>query len=330
MNISPEKFIPACNRLYSFSSSKRLELLNNEFKSEDDIGRIALEINKDISSEHGLDIFLIDKRIEILKFEDILTDKVAQFSFDNFLSEDDIKEEELLKKNAISISNDYIQQFEIQSSVYINDLKSIFKLTSDEIKHILYHPSSAVLLDAESQKNELKDFFLVSESKIRSKKKIIFFHVGFIGVLEKESGAVNVKRKSGITLPETEGIRLYSGKKTGEQKLELKTMLVFDYKKNEQFRDNPIKLFLSILDFYGVKFNFNSKEKAYFYEVSLPRSMEREMLESPSTFFNTDVPRGDMFYPHFKLNVTKTELLFRHVYAINKVEYLKDYRSLNV
>ena len=245
-----------------------------------------------IKKTSNLDFYHLPKT-QILEYEDIL-DKLAS-DIINETPNNSIQEEiELIKK---SVDADITLFEDINKIIHIPFIKGILKtlsLSENQIANWLKKPDFSQLYKYEN--NEI--FYCTKKIRLKNKETILFY------ILSN---------------------RLISVEDEIMKNIRLEDIFVVSYKRFNDMLSSPIRLFLNMIDEYGVEIELNGERKKIFLDTISDKS-EKDILNefiSNSKILRAAVSGGTQ-------NIEGNKYLHKIVWALNYGEYITDYKRGNI
>ncbi|WP_416864308.1 MAG: hypothetical protein ACMVP2_16880 [Imperialibacter sp.] len=277
-----EDYIGAISRLFNFASSKRYKIVQPTINTSDEIGKLSSEINDEIIDKIGINIFKTVDFFDILKYENELNKTFTDFSDKNIISSEEIEDEVTLLRSYKPMSKSYFSENKYTISNKLDStLAGKLPITTPTILSSAKHPDHLhVIEDGDMRSN----YFATSLAS----NKVLIYHL-----------AENQENKS---------------------ILEIQQVLAFSALKYKELLSNPTRLFLGILDEYGVDLTLNNVTRRFFKFVKL---MHEEIDGSLKIFEAKNIGKDD-FSIQFQLMKKEFGIVVQFAYGINSTQYTKE------
>ncbi|KAA6346149.1 hypothetical protein EZS27_006319 [termite gut metagenome] len=195
-----------------------------------------------------------------------------------------IEDENLLLTESIEVTKDYFIPAEIKEiQQHIKNIFSEIKITLSGINSFFLHPDYIRYFKIEQNENLL----CTKVIPYKNTKKILFYHMYIYRILSDITG------------------------------YDVSIALVVDYDKFKDMLSSPVRLFLFILDNYGIDIDLNGETKKLFFRTK----------KSPdNTHINVTVQSKQYYtcFQQFKDDNNETYLSF--LYGINVATYIDDFK----
>jgi len=220
-------------RLFNYSANKRFMRLDNDFNKSDQIGKAALQINKEIDNTHRINIFQIEEIDQIREYETYLDEHLANYLYKfgkyNLNFDDEI---ELIEKSELISTRD-LSTFKINIVRNFTDYLSSKNLPFLD-STILKSSACAVYRG----NDDIHHYLITSKSKDIGNVKLILLH------------AFNEKQRD----PDGLWINFVFGLEDGTY-----GNLIHD----------PTRIFLQVIDKHAVEFDYGNYTKKFILNYPL-------------------------------------------------------------
>jgi len=233
--------VAAYGRLLEYSANKRYGLLENSFINNE-VDKLALEFNESIKIRRGLDIVELEDLESILSYETLVDEELTDFTYKYIIVEDKSDEGQLLS-SSYQLTNEF---FKNKGLSVDEETKRILKLFSIPLPTLIaYCKTPHAVFASNWGEDEPQQLFLNSLIRLKGKERLLFAHI--------------------IKLNPELDRKLNAG-------WQIVTVGLFVKDEYKILKDNPIKLFLKIINNYGLDFEIDNIKKRFIYKLSIPKT----------------------------------------------------------
>lgn len=284
-----KEYIESLGRLFEYSSNKKYRIKRNEFL-HDHIGQLAMRVNSEIIAKHNLDVFKLESTEQLTEYSEMLGRLLSEYTYRSIVSRDYDDEIKLLRRSYL-IDPVKLRELNMDISEFIRDFFD--KLPVKAIDIIKWIHSKSVCVAFVPDKELIGIYFVTFRATIDSVERIII---------------VNLDHQDRV------------GNKFDDRKVRIVSIFIVRHSSYQELIQYPIRLFLRLLDIYGLDIEINQITKRFHKEAHVPMS-----IYSPSlNFMMVKNPKASDVYTTFSLMLTKFGAHLQFVYGINKSKYLDD------
>jgi hypothetical protein len=239
----------------------------------------------EIEIKYDLAFDCVQSKNDALEYEQALSNYVSYIlneESENIYNEDEIH----LMKKSKSINNTSLKEYDFNFSDHITDVLSGVKISSTGISDWLKNPDFIELFES----NEVENYLCTKRVKLFNRAEyIIFYHA-----TKKD--------------------------KSQQKELDLHSLFFIHYKNYSDMLSNPIRLFLFLLDNYGL-------------EIECEGKVSRFVIEANSEQLKMNLPANTLSYGQMQgkhiFNYDKKEMsnLIIFSYGIDLNKYLSDFNN---
>lgn len=251
----------ALGRLYEFCTNQRFHLIKNEFL-KDNIGQKALEINSNIKSTEGIDLFEAKTTDDLLIYEKILNQYLSTtiHKIKNITNIGD--EIELFKASAIYPIGK-MNSYNYKMSNTIKQFIKQINITIPEFISLCKRPDYVTYVD------DSQSFFITSHLKIGNKQKIVLAHLSNSSTIDTNTKVLGYSDRTRIFRTGA-----YPKSDSNKNEFDIRIFFILSKEKFGNLFNNPIQLFIKCLDLYGANIEINHVVKKFFRNSVLPPHIE--------------------------------------------------------
>lgn len=297
--------ILALGRLYEFCSNKRFHLIKNDF-IDDSIGKLALELNNVIWKTNGINLFEATSESDLIEYGKMLNNLTTEYS-NQFFGYKTIGDEMELFKISESFPKDKMKSYDYNIRPIVKGILKDFSLTVPNITVICKNPDCVVFI------KELNSYFLISKAKIKHRNMILLIHLIRDDNSQVTTSIPNHQKLQSFSLMNTKAISNH---------LLIQMVMFFSDEISSEFKNDPIKLFIKGLDYYGADVEINNRVKKFHLNVILPPH-----LDSIDNYYNIDNTNKDHVrtISATRLSNIATTVIF--LYTIKMGKMLRDFMN---
>jgi hypothetical protein len=281
------KQILALSKLLEFASNLKHGLKNENISFDDEVGKIAFDINNRLKKTKGLDIFSKSIIInQVLEYEHLISNSISNYTNRQIVKRDISDEVEMLLKTKL-LPNEYLRKFKILCSMSIDScIEKIPELSKETLLSICENPEYLSELEGE----ELNEhYFISSRIELNTKKYVIVL------ALRNET-----RKKNELTI---------------------NCFLIFLQDEYLKYINNPTQLFLKGLDKYGIDMKIGAEISRYYYHAIVPTNSSIQGIN----FLNLqNIGPYDDFTVGMSMKNTGFAIELSNVYAINTSKFNSD------
>lgn len=277
-----EEYISAISRLFILSSNKRNQIKDSNINLTDAIGKISVDINSKILKKTNIDIFKGQNLQNILLYENELNNLFTEYSNINIIEGVELEDEITLLKSYEKVENDYF----LKNKLTINN-----KITKDFIRKLPI--TIPTIIGAATNPDYLH---LIKETDFGNN----YF-------------ATSIVRNN---------ILIYHLVQNRDDKslIDFHLVLSFKISKYKDLVSNPTRLFLNVLDDYGIDITINNTTRRFFKHAKVLN----ENVKGDVKFIEArGLEKVDF---EIQASIMKTEYggLVKYAYGINNTLYTED------
>lgn len=277
----------AYGRLLEYSSNKRYGLIDN-YLLDSGIDALALEFNKEIKAKSKLDILELEEYQLISEYEDIVDQLLTDFTYRYIISATESDEGKLLQ-TSYEIGIDFLRRISLSTDTTLRENLAHSPLTIPELISLIKNCHASFACNFGEEKPQ--ELFINTTKRLRGQEKLIYVHI---------SNIINRNVPS-------------------EEKWTIDAIGIFSKPEFLQHFNQPVELFLKILDHYGLEININDTIKKYFYKMTFPRTHRMEDFK----FTFAEEPKEPAFIS-FKVLPTHLGWYVRSGFSLLQERLLKD------
>lgn len=246
---------------------------------------VIKNVISEIEIKYDLAFDSVRSKNDALEYEQALSKYVTYIlneDSENIYNEDEI----LLMKKSTSINNTSLKEYDFKFSHHISDILNGVKISSTGISEWLKNPDFIELFES----NEVENYLCTKRVKLFNRTEyIIFYHAA-------------------------------KNDKSQQKELDLNSLFFIHYKNYSDMLSNPIRLFLFLLDNYGL-------------EIECENKISRFVIEANSEQLKINLPANTLFYGQMQskriFNEVKKEMnnLIIFSYGIDVNKYLSDFNE---
>lgn len=256
-------------------------------KANDITVQYPLILNDIISSiycKYHFDLNSVTTNDDCLKAESILSNYLSSIVKDDLSSS--IEDESMLLRESIELKKEELIPAKVILNNELKELFSKLKISKSAIESWFLTPDYIRYFKVQKNENILATRII----PYKSTKKVLFYHM-------------NVQRNFSS---------IYEYK--------ICTTLVFDYELFKDMISSPVRLYLFILDRYGINMNLNGEVKKLFFKVKQP-SQSSIKVNSKS---------NNLYTCWQTFNTPQGENYLSFVYSIDLESYLLDFKKREI
>lgn len=255
--------------------------LNNSIAAKDVDPTVKAEIIREINALSGLNYNNLITDEDKMKYEISISNYMTQL-LNRFKDRSRINDEIELLKKSVSVDTKELKFHNIKLSESVIDCLKDIKISLIGINSWLEKPDFVMLFKTDHN----RDFLCTKAIKIEGVKKVLLFHV-------------NIESLS----------------------FEVKSLFVLNFQKFNDMLNNPIRLFLFMVNEYGIDITINNITKKFHIATeSNDGKCEFHMPEKNPKIIGYTISK----------RISPTKGVFHLAYGINLNMYVKDYRNRHI
>lgn len=245
---------------------------------------IIKSINSEIEKNCEIDLSKLESEDDFLKVEKYLGSLMNRY-LEDYLSSS-IEDETFLLKESLEIRKEQLSRAEIGIDKELKAILHAIKIRISGLESWLLTPDNVRYFKIGQNENVLCTRVI----HIGNTKRLLFYHMG---IKRLQSGFIN--------------------------QYHLFSAFSLDYVKFEDMKDSPIRLFLYLLDTYGIDLNCSSKTKKLFFKEKVGKELNVELLGKSRNIFTC-----------FQEFFIDKERYISFLYAIDIHRYLGDFKRYQI
>jgi len=280
--IKMEDYISAISRLFVLSSNKRHQIRDLKINFSDNIGKLALGINNEIYKKINIDIFRSKLIAEILLYERELDCLFSNYSSANIIEDKELEDELFLLKSYIKVEKTYFSDNNLSiNDKFKKDLKQKISVSAPTIFAAAKNPDYLHRIED----SDYGDNFFASAVE---RNVILIYHL-----------AIN---------------------RENNKLVDIQNVLTFNISKYRNMISNPTRLFLNVLDDYGIDITINNETRRFFKYVKILKENARGDL----SLINAENVGKDNFSMQANFMTTEYGAIVKYAYGINSTIYMRE------